>query len=138
MGMENSPAGTRGGGPELLNPDAIKSTFGPVDYSVFGFFLLSSALIGAFFGWKGRKSSNNKEFLTGKRNLATFPVVMSLAASFMSTNTILGVPAEVYTLGTQYAIHVIPFTVAVILSAQVFMPVFYDLNMTSVNEVTYT
>lgn len=133
MAIENSPAGTG-----LPNPESIKNTFGAVDYGVFAFFLLSSALIGAFFGWKGRKSNSNKEFLTGNRNLATFPVVMSLAASFMSTNTILGVPAEVYTLGTQYAIHVIPFTIAVILSAQVFMPVFYELNMTSVNEVSRT
>ena len=93
-------------------------------------------MIGAFFGWKGRLSKNNKEFLTGNRNLQMFPVVMSLAASFMSTNTILGVPAEVYTLGTQFVVHIIPFTIAVILSAEVFMPVFYDLNMTSVNEVS--
>ena len=63
-----------------------------------------------------------------------FPVVMSLAASFMSTNTILGVPAEVYTLGTQLAIHLVPFCIAVTLSAEVFMPIFYELNMTSVNE----
>ena len=114
----------------------LKNTFHGFDYFVFAVFLLSSAMIGAFFGWKGRLSKNNKEFLTGNRNLQMFPVVMSLAASFMSTNTILGVPAEVYTLGTQFVVHIIPFTIAVILSAEVFMPVFYDLNMTSVNEVS--
>lgn len=65
-----------------------------------------------------------------------FPVVMSLAASFMSTNTILGVPAEVYQLSTQFIVHILSFTIAVVLSANVFMPVFYDLNMTSVNRVS--
>lgn len=133
--MKKSPADTTASG---VTSESIKNTFGIADYSVFACFLLTSALIGVFFAWKSRKSSNNKEFLTGNRNLATFPVVMSLAASFMSTNTILGVPAEVYTLGTQYAIHIIPFTFAVVLSAYVFMPVFYELNMTSVNEVTHS
>ena len=115
---------------------SLVNTFGVLDYAVFALFLLSSALIGLYFGWKGRKSTDNKDFLTGNRNLAMFPVVMSLAASFMSTNTTLGVPAEVYTLGAQFAVSIVPFTIAVILSAEVFMPVFYRLNMTSVNEVS--
>ena len=91
-------------------------------------------MIGVVFGWKGRKSTDNKEFLTGNRNLPMFPVVMSLAASFMSTNTMLGVPAEIYMLGTQFIINLVPITFSIILSANVFMPVFYRLNMTSVNE----
>lgn len=115
----------------------IINTFSWIDYCVFGLFLLSSALIGAYFGWKGRKSTNNKEFLTGNRNLPMFPVVMSLAASFMSTNTTLGVPAEVYTLGSQFIVSVLSFSIAIVLSAQIFMPVFYRLNMTSVNEESY-
>jgi sodium-coupled monocarboxylate transporter 8/12 len=114
------------------------NTFHAFDYVVFGLFLCSSAVIGAFFGWKGRNSKNNKDFLTGNRNLQMFPVVMSLAASFMSTNTILGVPAEVYTLGTQFVINIVSITIAIFLSAEVFMPVFYDLNMVSVNEVCYS
>lgn len=115
--------------------EAVVNTFTWVDYSVFALFLITSSLIGVYFGWKGRKSTDNKEFLTGNRNLSMFPVVMSLAASFMSTNTTLGVPAEVYTLGSQFIISVISFLIAVVLSAEVFLPVFYDLNMTSVNEV---
>ena len=117
--------------------DSIRHNFGLIDYSVFIGFLLTSALIGVFFGWKGRKNTNNKEFLTGNRNLQMFPVVMSLAASFMSTNTILGVPAEVYLLGTQFWINMLCFVMAVVLSAEVFMPTFYSLNMTSINEYLF-
>lgn len=112
----------------------LRNNFHFVDYAVFAFFLLCSAMIGVIFGWRGRKSTDNKEFLTGNRNLPMFPVVMSLAASFMSTNTMLGVPAEIYMLGTQFMINLIPITFSIILSANVFMPVFYRLNMTSVNE----
>ena len=114
--------------------DQLKSNFAITDYLVFSTFLIASASIGVVFAWKGRNSTSNKEFLTGNRNLQMFPVVMSLAASFMSTNTILGIPAEVYMLGTQVFIHCISLVVAIFLSANVFMPVFYELNMTSVNE----
>ena len=117
--------------------ESLKNNFGVTDYTVFTLFLLCSALIGVYFGWKSRKNKSNKEFLTGNRNLPIFPVVMSLAASFMSTNTILGVPAEVYTLGTQFYVSMACFFVAVILSSEVFMPVFYQLNMTSINEYLY-
>lgn len=117
--------------------EALRQNFSIVDYGVFSTFLIVSALIGVFFGWKERKNQNNKQFLTGDRDLQTFPVVMSLAASFMSTNTILGVPAEVYTLGTQFLIGMLSFMIAVVLSAEVFLPVFYDLNMTSVNEYLF-
>lgn len=117
--------------------DMLRQSFTMVDYAVLAVFLLTSSLIGVFFGWKERKNKNNKQYLTGDRNLQSFPVVMSLAASFMSTNTILGVPAEVYTLGTQFLIGMLSFTIAVCLSAEVFLPVFYDLNMTSVNEYLF-
>ena len=117
--------------------ESLRNNFDVTDYTIFILFLVCSALIGVYFGWKGRKNKSNKDFLTGNRNLPIFPVVMSLAASFMSTNTILGVPAEVYTLGTQFYISMTSFMIAVILSAEVFMPVFYELNMTSVNEYLF-
>lgn len=110
-------------------------TFSIIDYCIFAAFLVASASIGVFFAWKGRKQNSNEEFLTGGRKLQMFPVVMSLAASFVSTNTILGVPAEIYTLGTQFSVHLIGFVIAVLLAAKVFVPIFYDLQLTSINKV---
>lgn len=76
----------------------LVANFSLIDYIMFIGLLIVSSLIGVYFGWKDRKSTDNKNFLTGGRNLAVFPVAMSLSASFMSTNTILGVPAEIYSL----------------------------------------
>ena len=72
--------------------------FGVADYLVFVGLLVASSLIGVFYWFKDRNKNSNAEYLVGGRNLAVFPVAMSLAASFMSTNTILGVPSEVYML----------------------------------------
>lgn len=79
--------------------------FTPVDYLVFTSLLVASSLIGVYFWFKDRKSASNADYLVGGRNLAIFPVAMSLAASFMSTNTILGVPSEVYMLVSTFVRH---------------------------------
>ena len=105
------------------------------DYAVFIVLLALSSLIGVFFAWRSRNATNSDEFFTGGRKLSLFPVTMSLVASFLSTTTLLGVPAEVYQIGTQYSLYCISMVVAIVLAAEVFMPVFYRLNITSVNEV---
>lgn len=46
-----------------------RGTFTTADYMVLVLVLVLSALIGAFFAYKGRKSTCNKEFLVGNRKL---------------------------------------------------------------------
>ena len=41
------------------------------------------------------------------RSMSTLPMTLSLVASFMSAITLLGVPAEIYTAGTQFAMSAI-------------------------------
>ncbi|RWS09379.1 sodium-coupled monocarboxylate transporter 1-like protein 2 [Dinothrombium tinctorium] len=59
---------------------------------------------------------------------------MSLAASFMSSNTLLGAPAEVYLLGTQFGVNMLMVVIAAFVGANLFMPLYYDLELTSVNK----
>lgn len=117
-----------------MNSSNSKS-FNVYDYIVFVAFLCSSTIIGIYFAWKARHVKGTEEFFTGGRNLAVFPVVMSLVASFMSTNTLLGMPAEVFEIGTQYVMQIVSIVVAIVLAAEVFLPVYYKLGITSVNEV---
>lgn len=114
----------------------VKFVFGIVDYLIFAALLAASALIGVYFMWSSRKTATNSEIFTGNRRLPVFPVVMSLVASFMSTNTLLGVPAEIYQVGTQYSVQIITIFTAVILATEVFMPIYYRLGLTSVHEVS--
>ena len=114
-----------------------QKTFSILDYVVFIGLLAVSTLIGVFFAWRGRNAKDSDHFFTGGRKLAVFPVTLSLIASFMSTNTLLGVPAEVFQVGTQFMMQIISITIVILLAAELFMPVFYRLNITSVNEVTF-
>ena len=113
----------------------LEKVFGLWDYVVFIALLVSSTFIGIYFAWAGRHAKSSEHFFTGGRKLAVFPVTMSLIASFMSTNTLLGVPAEVFQIGTQFALQTISICLVIVVTAEVFMPVYFNLGITSVNEV---
>ncbi|XP_076075730.1 sodium-coupled monocarboxylate transporter 2-like [Mytilus galloprovincialis] len=108
--------------------------FHVADYVVFGLTLLVSATIGLFYAIKDRNSNNEKEFLLAGRNLSVFPVTLSLLSSFISAITLLGTPAEVYKYNTMYWLISIGFVLAATASAHIFIPVFYNLGVTSVFE----
>ncbi|CAG2166172.1 unnamed protein product [Oppiella nova] len=115
----------------------LTTSFSIMDYLVFGLLLIISSLIGVYFWFKSLNNTSNDEFLTGKRQLSAFPVCMSLVASFMSTNTLLGLPAEVFLSGTQISAQIISFIIAIVLSAEIFMPIYYRLDILSVNQIPY-
>lgn len=109
--------------------------FSPWDYVVFAAVLVISAGIGIYYAFAGRGKTTSKEFLTGARSMTAVPVALSLTASFMSAVTILGTPADVYRFGAMYGIFAISYALVVIICAEIFLPVFYRLNITSTYEV---
>lgn len=115
----------------------VNNTFSVVDYLVLVFLLVMSSLIGVYFWLRARDNSSNEEFLTGNRQLGLLPVTLSLVASFMSTGTLLGLPAEIFQVGTQFSVQIISIIIAVVLAAEVFMPIYYKLELLSVNEVNH-
>jgi len=62
---------------------------------------------------------------------------MSLMASFQSSVTILGYPAEMYFNGTQFWVVIISACLAAVTAAELFLPIYYGLSFTSVNKVSY-
>ena len=107
------------------------------DYVVFAGTLLVSAGIGLFYAIRDRNQNSEKEFLLAGRNLSVFPVALSLLSSFISAITLLGTPAEVYKHSSMYWLISVGFIISATLSAHVFIPVFYNLGITSVFEVSF-
>lgn len=70
----------------------------------------------------------------GGRRMTAVPVALSLTASFMSAVTVLGTPTEVYRFGAIFSIFAITYFFVVAISAEVFLPVFYKLGITSTYE----
>lgn len=104
------------------------------DYVVFGAMLLISAVIGVYYAFAGGGQQTSKDFLMGGRSMSALPVALSLTASFMSAVTVLGTPAEIYRFGAIFCIFAITYLLVVVISAEVFLPVFYRLGITSTYE----
>nr|XP_019947839.1 PREDICTED: sodium-coupled monocarboxylate transporter 1-like [Paralichthys olivaceus] len=104
------------------------------DYVVFVLLLVVSAAIGIYYAWVNRGQGNSREFLTGGRRLTALPVSMSLTASFMSSTTLLANPVEVYTFGTIFALFSLSYTLSIVVTSEVFLPVFYRLSIASTYE----
>ncbi|NWX89585.1 SC5A8 protein, partial [Nothoprocta pentlandii] len=104
------------------------------DYVVFAAMLLISAVIGIYYAFAGGGQKTSSDFLMGGRRMTALPVALSLTASFMSAVTVLGTPSEVYRFGAIFSIFAISYTLVVILSAEIFLPVFYRLGITSTYE----
>ncbi|XP_072205621.1 sodium-coupled monocarboxylate transporter 1 [Excalfactoria chinensis] len=104
------------------------------DYVVFAAMLLVSAVIGVYYAFAGGGQKTSKDFLMGGRSMSAVPVALSLTASFMSAVTVLGTPAEIYRYGAIFCIFAITYALVVLCSAEIFLPVFYRLGITSTYE----
>ena len=104
------------------------------DYVIFAAILLLSLGIGIYFGFFGKKQSSQEQYLLGNRKMSAIPVSLSLLASFMSAITLLGVPSETTVYGTQYIMIGLCFPIVAVISAYIFLPIFYNLELTSVYE----
>ncbi|KAK7805143.1 hypothetical protein U0070_004269 [Myodes glareolus] len=107
------------------------ATFGAWDYGVFAAMLLVSTGIGLWVGLARGGQRNADDFFTGGRQLAAVPVGLSLAASFMSAVQVLGVPAEAARYGLKFLWMCAGQLLNSLLTALVFLPVFYRLGLTS-------
>ncbi|XP_064825173.1 sodium-coupled monocarboxylate transporter 1-like [Oncorhynchus masou masou] len=110
------------------------ASFSVWDYVVFVGTFLGAAGIGLFQAIRGRKNNNSGEFLLGGRQMTAVPVAMSLTASFMSGITVIGTPAEAYRFGADYWIFAISYAIMSIITAEIFVPLFYRLGITSTYE----
>lgn len=134
-----------------------------IDYLVFGSMLVFSASVGVYFGYFNKSKSKRQtttdrrnddetlstaekkttdfgsksmlEYLLGSRKLKSFPVAMSLVASYISGVTVLGTPAEIYNFGTQYWLIIVPIFLMGFIVSYVYLPVFCSLKVGSSYEV---
>ncbi|XP_024623163.1 sodium/iodide cotransporter [Neophocaena asiaeorientalis asiaeorientalis] len=108
-----------------------RATFGAWDYGVFALMLLVSTGIGLWVGLARGGQRSAEDFFTGGRSLTALPVGLSLAASFMSAVQVLGVPAEAYRYGLKFLWMCLGQLLNSLLTALLFLPVFYRLGLTS-------
>ncbi|NXG05218.1 SC5A8 protein, partial [Sakesphorus luctuosus] len=117
-----------------VSPSGRMARFTVWDYVVFAAMLVVSAVIGLYYAFVGGGQKTSKDFLMAGRSMSALPVALSLTASFMSAVTVLGTPAEIYRYGAIFCIFAITYALVVLCSAEIFLPVFYKLGITSTYE----
>uniref|UniRef100_A0A3Q2X9B4 Solute carrier family 5 member 8, like n=1 Tax=Hippocampus comes TaxID=109280 RepID=A0A3Q2X9B4_HIPCM len=111
------------------------ATFSVWDYVVFAGTIVGAAGVGLFQAFRGRKENSSAEFFLGGRQMSAVPVAMSLTASFMSGVTVIGTPAEAYLYGTSFWLFGIGYVIMSLVTAEIFVPLFYRLGITSAYEL---
>ncbi|XP_075907889.1 sodium-coupled monocarboxylate transporter 1-like [Nelusetta ayraudi] len=112
----------------------LVGSFVAADYAVFAFMLVVSASVGIYYAWVDRGQRSSADFLMGGRKLTAVPVSLSLTASFMSAITVLSNPAEVYRYGASIGFYGVSYVITMVVTSEVFLPIFYRLGVTSTYE----
>ncbi|XP_061524369.1 sodium-coupled monocarboxylate transporter 1 isoform X2 [Phycodurus eques] len=118
----------------MSSAPVVRASFAAADYVVFAFMLAVSSAIGVYYAWTDRGLRSSDDFLTGGRRLTALPVSLSLTASFMSAITVLSNPAEVYRYGASIVFYSLSYIMTMMVTSEVFLPVFYRLSITSTYE----
>uniref|UniRef100_A0A3P9LD80 Solute carrier family 5 member 5 n=1 Tax=Oryzias latipes TaxID=8090 RepID=A0A3P9LD80_ORYLA len=106
-----------------------------LDYIVFVAMLLISMAIGLFQALKKKSAdASARDFFTGGQSMPALPVGLSLCASFMSAVQVLGVPSEGLRYGFKFLYMCLGQTINSLLTAYLFLPVFFRLGITSTNQ----
>ncbi|XP_022915693.2 sodium-coupled monocarboxylate transporter 2-like [Onthophagus taurus] len=107
--------------------------FSWLDYTLFILMLLISTIIGIYYGFF-QKQTSAKEYLLGGKNMNVWPISLSLVSSCVSGVPLLTFPTEIYSFGISTAL--VTFEMAIIFGSTyfIFLPVFYQLQVTSMYE----
>ena len=124
----------------------IDATIGKSDITVIVLLFCFCLGMGFYGLYSEKKSKKNKpdqsemteeevkNYLLGGRKMTAVPVGLSLAVSFMSAITILGVPAESYMYGHMYIYMPCCFFLIATTTSFIYLPVFYNSGIVSAYE----
>ena len=75
-----------------------------------------------------------EEYMMASKSAKVLPLALSIVTSFMSAITVLGVPGDVPASNTMYIWFLITFSSVCALTALVYVPVFYKMEIKSTYE----
>lgn len=81
--------------------------------------------------------ADTESLFLGGRQLSLFPILSSVMASFLSAVSLMGTCSEAYFYGIQFILMIVAYVIGFSLTAEVYMPVFYKLRVTSAHEVSF-
>lgn len=104
------------------------------DYIVVALTLCVSIAVGVYFRFSGGRQKSTAEYLMAGNNMSRIPVIFSLVVTKLSSIAMLGEPSEIYLYGIQRGIAVLSVNLGIVVSAYVFLPVFFSMGGYSVHK----
>ncbi|CAG2212425.1 SLC5A8_12 [Mytilus edulis] len=114
-----------------------RNEFSTLDYVIFVVTLLISLSIGIYNAFKSRYKQSTKEVLLAGGEMGVIPVAFSLFASFISSVSMIGIPAEAYIFDSMVMWGAVAAPISIYLSAYIYIPIFYNLKLTNAYENEY-
>lgn len=102
-----------------------------IDLGVVIVYILSVMVIGWYVG---KDNKSNSDYFMADRSMSWFPIAMSVAATMISANGMIGGPGWAYSSGiSPFMINIgVPLAICFVMTTT--MPVFYNLKLTSIYE----
>ncbi|XP_046556435.1 sodium-coupled monocarboxylate transporter 2-like [Haliotis rubra] len=113
---------------------ATSSTLSVYDYIVIASTLAVPLAIGVYVAVRGRQNNTKEEYLLGGRRLHVFPVTLSLFVTFMSSTSLIGMPAETFTTGSDFTFLAAGMMLCYLVTIFTVVPVMHTLQVTSMYE----
>ncbi|KAK5642181.1 hypothetical protein RI129_008348 [Pyrocoelia pectoralis] len=104
-----------------------------IDYAIFVIIIAISCIVGLYFGFFS-KQKTTEEYLLGGKNMKWLPVSISLTASALSSQSVVGLATEVYLHGSQVLLMTVSMSLASLANYFLYVPVFSNLQVTSIFE----
>nr|XP_039273713.1 sodium-coupled monocarboxylate transporter 2-like isoform X1 [Styela clava] len=114
--------------------DNAKKWFGAVDFTVFAIFLSLSTFIGVFFAFRDRKNNTTANYYFAGRKSNPIIVGLSMCVTYMSSFSLVGIPAEVYLVGTSHILIAVGITFAALTAIVYLIPTYHRLQLHSIFE----
>ena len=106
------------------------------DYLVLFFFVLCSLAIGIYQAFRGAKQNTTEEYLLASQKMGVFAVAMSSVSTIFTANILMTLPVDSAFSGIKITLVLVGFSIALLLTAYIFTPVFYSLKIFSIHDVS--
>ncbi|XP_037579875.1 sodium-coupled monocarboxylate transporter 2 [Dermacentor silvarum] len=108
------------------------------EYVVFGILMAFNLGLGVYFSRRRIEHSGTAEVFLGSRSLRSLPLAVSMVATMLSSTGLVGFTGHFYAYGFHQAWNDVAIIVVAPLVAHLFLPVLYELRITSVFQVRFT
>ena len=114
----------------------------PVTLDTWDFALMSvivglTTLVAIYHIFKAKKQKNTEEFLVFGKGIGLMPLVLSSVATAICPTSLQGYPLEIYLFGIQFVFLSLSQFISILLVAHLFLPVYFNLEISSVFLVNF-